>query len=129
MSQSEPKQPEGEFEEFEAVLHDTERSLLELKERYEQICQAKQRQTEIQASLLEIPFQENFPSPRLEKQLQNLQEELQELSIILESRLLSDEENQGLLLAQVLFIEVFWQVVRFGGVGVILGWLLKTWAG
>lgn len=129
MSQSEPHQPESEYEEFEASLDDIERSLRELKERYQQIRQAQKRQAEIQQSLQGIPFQENFPSPPLEKKLQSLQDELQELSIILESRLLSDEDNQGLMFAQVLFIEIFWQVVRFGGVGVILGWLLKTWAG
>lgn len=129
MSQSESNQPESEYGEFEAALYDTERSLRELQERYQQIRQAQQRQAEIQQSLQKIPFQEKLPSPRLEKQLQSLQDELQELSIILESRLLSDEENQGLMFAQVLFIEIFWQIVRFGGIGVILGWLLKTWAG
>jgi len=25
--------------------------------------------------------------------------------------------------------EPFWQAVRFGGLGVIVGWLLRSWAG
>ena len=25
--------------------------------------------------------------------------------------------------------DVFWQVIRFGGLGVIIGWLLKSFAG
>ncbi len=129
MSPTEQNQSENEYLDFETTLHETERSLIKLKERYRQIRQAQQRQTEIQQSLQEMELEESVPSPEWEQQLQTLQEELQELSITLESRLLSPEENQGLLFAQVFFIEAFWQVVRFGGLGVLLGWFLKTWAG
>ncbi|HAC66142.1 MAG TPA: hypothetical protein DCF68_22070 [Cyanothece sp. UBA12306] len=129
MSQNESHQSEDEYEEFETALHNTEQSLIKLKERYRQIRQAQQRQAEIQQSLQEIEIEESVPSSEWEQEIKTLQEELEELSMILESRLLSPEENQGLLLAQVFFIEAFWQVVRLGGLGVLLGWLLKTLAG
>ncbi|ACK68022.1 conserved hypothetical protein [Rippkaea orientalis PCC 8801] len=125
----EPNPSENEYLDFETALDETERSLIKLKERYQQIRQAQQRQREIEQSLEEMQLNDSVPSAQWEEQLQTLQGELQELSMILESRLLSPEENQGLLLAQVFFIEAFWQVVRFGGLGVLLGWLLKTWAG
>lgn len=55
MPQSESNQPDSEYGEFEAALCDTEKSLTELKERYYQIRQAQQRQTEIEQSLQNIP--------------------------------------------------------------------------
>jgi hypothetical protein len=55
----------------------------------------------------------------LTQTIQTLQRELEELDLALESRLFADS---GLK-------EVFWQAVRFGSLGVVLGWLLKLWAG
>lgn len=56
---------------------------------------------------------------RLLPELRRLEARLGELELALESRLMNWRSVR----------EPFWDVVRFGGVGVLLGWLLKSCAG
>jgi predicted RNase H-like nuclease (RuvC/YqgF family) len=55
----------------------------------------------------------------LRQELQRLQEQLEELELRLESQLFSWRELR----------EPFWQAVRFLGLGVVVGWILKSCAG
>lgn len=64
-------------------------------------------------------MQQNPPSLELKQELEALEAELAQVELTLESELFSWD---GLR-------EVFWQAVRFGGLGIVVGWLLKTWAG
>jgi uncharacterized membrane protein YccC len=119
--------------EFEQTLSTIERSLLALKERYGAVQTAEIEQENLTKHRQEIEaqWQEN-QLPELEQELQHIDEQLQELSVTLESHLLSEPALQDLFwkgLRQGILGEAFWQIVRFGGVGLVLGWLLKSWAG
>ena len=119
--------------EFEQTLSTIERSLLALKERYGAVQTAEIEQENLTKHRQEIEaqWQEN-QLPELEQELQQIDEQLQELSVTLESHLLSEPALQELFwkgLRQGILGEAFWQIVRFGGVGLVLGWLLKSWAG
>ncbi|NJN32099.1 MAG: DUF2203 domain-containing protein [Synechococcales cyanobacterium RM1_1_8] len=85
--------------------------------RYAQVRGSDRRRTELltqQETLHQRP-----PSLALKQELDALTQELAELELALESELFSLE---GLK-------DVFWQAVRFGGLGILLGWLLKAGAG
>jgi uncharacterized membrane protein YccC len=119
--------------EFEQTLSTIERSLLALKERYGvvQTAEIEQENLTKHRQEIEAQWQEN-QLPELEQELQHIDEQLQELSVTLESHLLSEPALQDLFwkgLRQGILGEAFWQIVRFGGVGLVLGWLLKSWAG
>ena len=119
--------------EFEQTLSTIERSLLALKERYGAVQTAEIEQENLTKHRQEIEaqWQEN-QLPELEQELQHINEQLQELSVTLESYLLSEPALQDLFwkgLRQGILGEAFWQIVRFGGAGLVLGWLLKSWAG
>jgi hypothetical protein len=119
--------------EFEQTLSTIERSLVALKERYGAVQTAEIDQENLTKHRQEIEaqWQEN-QLPELEQELQHIDEQLQELSVTLESHLLSEPALQDLFwkgLRQGILGEAFWQIVRFGGVGLVLGWLLKSWAG
>ncbi len=125
MSQAEPNQPLNQDEEFETALMEVERSLLTLKQRYKEIQQAQKQKLELTERL-------EASSPELTAEVANIQEELQQLQVTLESNLLTDGDVKSLFwegIRQGLLGDVFWQIVRFGGLGVLVGWLLKTWAG
>jgi seryl-tRNA synthetase len=99
--------------EFEQTLATVARSLQDLQTRYAQVQQDQQRQLELKNRIDQVRAStKRHPSPELKAELQTLQQQLEELELALESRLFSWD---GLK-------EVFWQAVRFGGLGIILGW-------
>jgi hypothetical protein len=117
---------------FAQELSQTEQTLVQLKQRYQQIKMAQQQQSELQAEGIQLGEEwENHQLPELEQELQRINSQIQELSLILESELLSNEELMRIYKAELrsgLLGEMFWQIVRFGGLGILIGWLLKTWA-
>ncbi|MGK7943915.1 MAG: DUF2203 domain-containing protein [Microcystaceae cyanobacterium] len=131
MTGTSPSHPE-DHSEFAQELNQTEQTLVKLKERYQQIQQAQQEQSELQAEGIQLGEEwENHQLPELEQELQRINLQIQELSLVLESDLLSNEELMRIYQAELrsgLLGEMFWQIVRFGGLGVLIGWLLKTWA-
>ena len=119
--------------EFEQTLSTIERSLVALKERYGVVQSAEIEQENLTKHRQEIEaqWQEN-QLPELEQELQHIDEQLQELSVTLESHLLSEPALQDLFwkgLRQGILGEAFWQILRFGGLGLVIGWFLKSWAG
>ena len=58
-------------------------------------------------------------TPEIKAELTRLQKQLETLEINLESHLFSWSTLK----------RPFWQAIRFGGLGVIIGWLLKSWVG
>jgi Sec-independent protein translocase protein TatA len=106
-SQVTPDQPD-----LEQTLQDVERSLQAFKARYAQVQADQQRQQELQQRLSQV--QQEPQSPQTQVEIQQIQEQLEALEVALESQLFS---WGGLK-------EVFWQAIRFGGVGVAIGWLL-----
>ncbi|NJL85408.1 MAG: DUF2203 domain-containing protein [Leptolyngbyaceae cyanobacterium SM1_1_3] len=95
---------------FEAALSDVAQAFKALKQRYREIRQAQQHYEQLQQI-----SQSDLPQPDLVR----IQAELEQLELTLESRLVTWRS----------FREPFWQAVRFGGLGILLGWVLRGWAG
>ena len=109
---------------FEQTLQEFERSLLLLKARYAQVQSDQQIQQELKQELTQVQshvLQSRSKKRRIElkRELKQLKARLEEIELALESQLFS---WGGLR-------EVFWQAIRFGGLGIVAGWLLKGWAG
>ena len=93
---------------FEKMLKETADEFLLLRDRFFAIRRAKakyERVHSLDASTL--PTEE----------LAQMQDRIEALRLTLESHLLSWRERQ----------EPFWQIVRFVGLGLILGWILRGW--
>ncbi|MDZ7959466.1 MAG: hypothetical protein RMY34_16545 [Aulosira sp. DedQUE10] len=111
--------PEGNSEsEFEEELQEVERSLLSLKERYAQVQSDREQKAQWQQRRHELQ-QNKHPTPEIKAELRQIQQQLEVLELNLESQLFSWRS----------FKKPFWQAVRFGGMGVIIGWILKSCAG
>ena len=52
--------------------------------------------------------------PEIRQELKQIKQRTNELDLMLESRLFNE-------------IEFFWQIVRYVGVGIVLGWCLCSW--
>ena len=115
MSFSDSTNSDGNLE-IEKSLTEVRQSLNELETRYQQIKEDWHRKTELIAEkkVLEQQKANNSPKEPIKTQLNHLQQELETLELNLESILLPD---------------LFWQVVRFVGIGIVLGWGLKAIAG
>ena len=93
---------------FEKMLKETADEFLLLRDRFFAIRRAKARYEQIRATdISTLPAEE----------LAQMQDRIEALKLTLESHLLSWRERQ----------EPFWQIVRFVGLGLILGWILRGW--
>jgi Lon protease-like protein len=115
---SEPPQEDNQELDFEQELLEVERSLVALKERHQQVVRDRRQQKKLQYKLYKLS-QDQKPTPEIEAELRQIQQQLEVLEVCLESQLFS---WRG-------FREPFWQAIRFGGLGVIIGWILKSCAG
>jgi hypothetical protein len=114
-TQSSAETPEPDFAQ---ELEEVERSLLSLKERYTQVQRDRAQQAQWQQRQHELQ-QNKYQTPAIKAELKHIKQQLEVLEINLESQLFS----------WVSLRKPFWQVVRFGGMGVILGWILKSCVG
>ncbi|MDJ0532976.1 MAG: hypothetical protein QNJ70_10860 [Xenococcaceae cyanobacterium MO_207.B15] len=113
---SDPLETETDLDSnVEKILAEVGNSLTELGSRYEQVKQDWHRYTELQQHQEELEAKKthNPEKDPIKTELKHLLQELEELEINLESVLLPD---------------LFWQAVRFGGLGIVIGWLLKSLA-
>lgn len=111
-------EPSGEDGDFELELIEVEQAVVGLRERYTQV----QADTERQAKFLDRRKQLEqlrFFSPEMKAELKQIKQQLEVLETNLESQLFSWGSLK----------KPFWQAVRFGGLGVIIGWILKSFAG
>jgi len=115
--QSQPPE-ENPQTEFAQELEEVERSLLSLKERYNQIESDRQQKAEWEQRRKQLN-QNKHRTPAIKAELKQIQQQLEVLEINLESQLFSWGSLK----------KPFWQAVRFGGMGVIIGWILKSCAG
>ncbi len=112
---STPPDPDESALTFEQVLERVERSLQDVKERHAQIEHDQQLQENLEARSQALRSQlRQSKSSDLKLELQKLEKQLEDLEVNLESRLFS---WAGLK-------EVFWQALRFGGLGIAVGWSL-----
>jgi len=102
-------------QDFEQALGDVEQSLRALKERYIQVQQDQAQRTQLRQQMHQVrqEFQQTHLSS-LKTELNQLQDQLDQLEIHLESQLFSWKTLR----------EPFWQIVRFGGLGIVIGWFL-----
>ncbi len=105
---------------FEQALEDLGRSLQTLQARYAQVKTDQQRQETLQQRIEQAQRDyAHTQDPSLKLELKRLKDQLAELEVALESQLFSWSSLK----------EPFWMAVRFGGLGVVLGWLLKSLVG
>lgn len=113
-----------EKQDFERSLLELEQSLQRVKARYIQVQADQLEQRNLQARLDELQGSLAQPRPISERaqrqyELEQIKQRLEELELSLESELFS---WRG-------FRDVFWQAVRFGGLGIVIGWVLHNIAG
>ena len=116
---TQPDPQQGDIGEFEQSLLDVEQSLVALKQRYTQVQQDLRRQADLQQRAIQVGQElRKNQLPQLKVELRQIKEQLEAIEINLESQLFSWGSLK----------EPFWQAVRFGGLGVVVGWILKSCA-
>ncbi|AFY35172.1 hypothetical protein [Calothrix sp. PCC 7507] len=115
--QSQPPEENPEID-FGQELEEVERSLLDLKERYTQLQSDRQQKAEWEQRRHQLN-QNKHHTPEIKAELRQIKQRLEVLEINLESQLFSWGSLK----------KPFWQAVRFGGMGVIIGWILKSCVG
>lgn len=117
MTSSPDPKTDPENPDFEQALLELEESFQALKNRYNQIQHDQQRKIELQQQQQHLKQQlRQNRSASLHQELQQLQQQLEAIELNLESSLFSWGSLK----------EPFWQAVRFGGLGIIVGWILKS---
>ncbi|MBS9771705.1 MAG: DUF2203 domain-containing protein [Trichodesmium erythraeum GBRTRLIN201] len=101
-------------------MAEVEHNLSSLKERYSQVQYYQKRKVELQHRLEEVrPEVGRQKTHKLEEELQLIRTELETIELNLESSLFRFDTIK----------KPFWQAVRFGGLGIVIGWLLKSCTG
>lgn len=104
---------------IEGSIAEVEQALIALKQRYAQIESNRQRKAELKHRLEEIrPQLANNKLPQLQVELKEIKAQIEAIEVNLESQLFSID----------VFKEPFWQAIRFGGLGIVVGWILKSCA-
>ncbi|MFW6359862.1 MAG: hypothetical protein ACOC0N_11715 [Chroococcales cyanobacterium] len=121
MATPDPDNLEADEVELDQALEQVERSLFDLKVRYAQVQRDTERKSELERRQKELQRQPKRIRnlPEIKAELRQIEQQLEHIELNLESRLFS---WSGLK-------DPFWQAVRFGGLGIILGWILKSCAG
>lgn len=121
MSDPEANFPEFDEQKFQEAIANLEESWQSFKQRYNQVTEDEAKKEELQQRKQELKLQQKDNSNRepLKTELHYIEKQLEELEVRLESH----------LFRWTALSEPFWQAVRFGGMGVVLGWILKSCAG
>ena len=115
MTQNPP--PIDETIEFDREIAELEQAISALKHRQADTQLAAREQVVLVRQRNELK-QKGSAQPEVKQELQLIRSRLAELDITLESRLLNEWK---------LMWEPFWQAVRFGGLGIAIGWFLANW--
>lgn len=109
-----------DWETLRVQLQETEAALTGLRLRFEQVQEDQQRrdylQQQQQRSRQDLKQADQRDRAALKQELRRVQHQLDEVELALESRLFTWSS----------FKEPFWLAVRFGGLGVVLGWILRS---
>jgi protein subunit release factor A len=100
-----------EADQYLESIDQLETEIAALRDRYQQVGAADQARADLkdrQKTLKARP-----KTPETKQELQEIAEKLSNLENILESQLMT--------------MEPFWTALRFGGLGILIGWGLKTW--
>jgi len=123
MSKTKP-QTANQWDDIATQIQQLEQDLQEIKQRLELVRQAQIDRTvfEIQQDKLKADLgktQNSQDQADLKAQIAQIQTQIEIAEVEIESRLVSWQS----------FREPFWQIVRFGGLGILLGVLIKSCAG
>lgn len=99
--------------EFEREISELEAAISTLKHRQADVELADRERVVLERQRNELK-QKGTKHPDIKQELVQIRSRLEELDLILESRLLN-------------MWEPFWQAVRFGGLGIAIGWFISTW--
>ena len=102
---------EKDLSDFATALEETTKDFEALQQRYGEVQEAFAQWSETRAAITHGHL------PKAE--LQRLKKQLETLEETLENRLLSWNNLK----------EPFWQVLRFVGLGLVLGWFFRGWFG
>ena len=109
--------PVDETIEFDREIAELEQTLADLKHRHADTQLAAREQVVLVRQRNELK-QKGTNRPEVKQELQMIRSRLDELELTLESRLLNEWK---------LMWEPFWQAVRFGGLGIAIGWFIASW--
>ncbi len=109
--------PGEDADEFDREIAELEAAIFALKHRHADTQLAAQEQVVLTRQQNELK-QKGRNRPEVKQEFQMIRSRLAELDLILESRLLNEWK---------LMWEPFWQAVRFGGLGIAIGWFLAAW--
>jgi ABC-type uncharacterized transport system ATPase component len=110
-------QPVDEKIEFEREIAELEQMISAIKQRHLDTQLAAQEQIVLTRQRNELK-QKGSNHRDVKQELQVIRSRLEELDLTLESRLLNEWK---------LMWEPFWQAVRFGGLGIAIGWFIASW--
>jgi hypothetical protein len=109
--------PVDEMIEFDREIAELEQTISALKHRQADTQLAAQEQVVLVRQRNELK-QKGGNRAEVKQELVLIRSRLAELDLILESRLLDEWK---------LMWEPFWQAVRFGGLGIAIGWFIASW--
>ncbi len=116
-SQGSPSNDPQEEDDFATALDDVQSSLDQLKQRYTQVIAAQEQRSELRAQYNRTQSElRRHRTQQLKDELKGLKKKLDELDVVLESQLFSWSSVK----------EPFWMAVRFGGLGVLIGWGVRA---
>jgi len=107
----------SEEDDIAKALEDMQSSLDQLKQRYNQVQAAQEQRSELRAQYNRTQSElRRHRTQQLKDELKAIQKKLDEVEIVLESQLFSWSSMK----------EPFWMAVRFGGLGIVIGWVLRA---
>jgi predicted RNase H-like nuclease (RuvC/YqgF family) len=112
--------------EFDREIAELEQTIVSLKHRQVEIELTQREQNVLKRQQNELKHQ-NSKHPDLQQELEQIRSRLEELTLILESPLLNEWKLGWELFLQSIKSDTFWQAVRFGGLGIAIGWFISTW--
>lgn len=116
-SSSPGSSPDETPDEFATALQEVDASLDALRQRHAQVIAAQAQRSELRAQYNRTQSElSRHRTKQLQEELKAIKKKLEELEIVLESQLFSWSSLK----------EPFWMAVRFGGVGIVLGWVLRA---
>jgi DNA repair exonuclease SbcCD ATPase subunit len=99
--------------EFDREIAELEQAISDLKQRQADIELAERERVVLERQRNELKHR-GHKYPEVKQELEMIRSRVEELDLILESRLLN-------------MWEPFWQAVRFGGLGIAIGWFISSW--